>query len=474
MTSFKHLQHRLKKWDAQRLAAPQIPPLLIYGPAAEGPPPLISVLSRHHDLPQTWQQGCGTAPPREMIAALEENGCPLEREVIQGEVLFRPSRSALLPTLRLSQPQSKIFFDPHRFRVVVAGRRFGKTFLSNLELLRMAWAPGSDVWYVGPVYRQMKDTMWRELKRLAQPYLRDKPNESDLSIELCWGSRIALRSASNYDSLRGPGLNGLVLDEYADIAPQAWQEVLRPMLSDRGGVALFIGTPKGRNHLYELAQKAKTELGWASYSFTTLEGGRVPAAEIEAAQRDLDPKTFRQEYEASFENYAGLAYYAFEREKNVAAQSYHPQAKLCWALDFNLNPMASVIAQIDDRTTASDVRMGYRSVRLNVLDEIVLPHSNTQEACRVFESRARELSGGRNIQLAVYGDPAGNAGNTAAAGQSDWNIVQEFLSRCPGIQASYHVPSAHAAVRDRVNATNAMICAQSGERRLYVDPKTTQ
>src|SRR5204863_1591945 len=107
------------------------------------------------------------------------------------------------------------------------------------------------------------------------------------------------------------------------------------------------------------------ELGWAQYSFTTIDGGRVPAEEVEAAKRDLDPKTFRQEYEACFENYAGLVYYAFDRENNVAPQRYNPLLAICWALDFNLNPMSSVIAQIEDRSTAADTLMGYRSVRLN-------------------------------------------------------------------------------------------------------------
>src|SRR5579871_3094238 len=111
------------------------------------------------------------------------------------------------------------------------------------------------------------------------------------------------------------------------------------MLSDRNGKALIIGTPKGRNHFYELAQRAKSEPGWSYRSYTTLAGGRVPREEIEAARRDLDDKTFRQEYEASFENYAGLVYYGFEREKNVAPQTYNPLTYLCWALDFNRNPM---------------------------------------------------------------------------------------------------------------------------------------
>jgi hypothetical protein len=476
MTNPKSLQRRVAKLQARRAFAPHIPPLVISALDANGQSHLICVLWRHLDGHESWQHGCRIDPPSQLIALLRHYGCSLDRDMSSGEMLFRPSLDAsmLLPVITLSQAQGKVFLDSNRFRVEVAGRRFGKTFQSILELLRMAWPRNKEVWYVGPVYRQVKDTIWPDLKRMAKPYLRNRPNESDLSLELAWGSRIALRSATNYDSLRGAGLDGLVLDEFADIAPEAWQEVLRPMLSDRRGAALFIGTPKGRNHFYDLAQKAKTELGWANYSYTTIDGGRVAIEEIQAAQNDLDPKTFRQEYEASFENYGGLVYYAFEREKNVASQGYNPLLKLCWSLDFNINPMSSVIAQIDDRGTPTDSLLGYRSVRLNVLDEIVLPHSNTAEACRVFMNRLYELTGGRAVDVAVYGDPAGNAQNTAAAGKSDWNIVEELLSKCPNIRSSYHYASAHSAIRDRVNSTNAVICTHMGERRLYVDPKCRQ
>src|ERR1051326_3099997 len=85
-----------------------------------------------------------------------------------------------------------------------------------------------------------------------------------------------------------------------------------------------------------------------------------------------------------------------------------------------------------------------------------------------------KITCGRSIQLNIYGDPAGNAGHTAAAGKSDWNIVHEFLSRCPNIQPNYRVPSAHPAIRDRVNATNALICTETGEHRLHIDPKCRQ
>ncbi|MEO8373118.1 MAG: terminase family protein, partial [Candidatus Solibacter sp.] len=130
--------------------------------------------------------------------------------------------------IRLSQPQSRIFLNPSRFRVVCAGRRFGKTYLAIPELVRKVWAkPNALAWYLAPTYRQAKQIAWRELKETGRDYLAEKPNETDLSVSLIGGGRIALRGAANYDALRGPGLDFAVLDEYADMAPAVWTEIIR-------------------------------------------------------------------------------------------------------------------------------------------------------------------------------------------------------------------------------------------------------
>jgi hypothetical protein len=125
-----------------------------------------------------------------------------------------------------------------------------------VELIRAAWGPGRLAWYVAPTYKQAKRIVWKALKKMTQPYWASSPNETDLRIELMCGGTICLRGADNYDSLRGDGLDFVVLDEYASMAPQAWTEVLRPSLADRNGNALFIGTPKGFNHLHELFEGA--------------------------------------------------------------------------------------------------------------------------------------------------------------------------------------------------------------------------
>ena len=375
------------------------------------------------------------------------------------------------PDIVLKPPQGIVYNDPARFRVLVAGRRFGKSYLAVPELLRMArgyWRDGSDreAWYVAPTYKQARRDLWRPLKRLARPFIA-RANETTMTVELIGGGRISLHGAENYDGLRGAGLNGLVLDEYADIAPEAWTEALRPMLSDRLGGVLFIGTPEGFNHFYELYGVAQAgREGWKAWQFTTLQGGNVPAEEIEAARADLDERVFRQEYEASFESlYQGRVYYAFERALNVKPVEFEPAQPICWAMDFNVNPMASIVAQI----VGGEIR---------VLQEIVLPNSNTEDSCKVFRERvqpyldkmARNAYGAVPLGVSVYGDSAGNQRKTSAD-KTDWQIVKAFLARESSILIpEYHTTASNPSVKGRVNAVNAMIRNASGERRLFVAP----
>ena len=131
--------------------------------------------------------------------------------------------------VRLKSAQGRVFRHAARFRVLAAGRRFGKTYLALTELCRAAWSPGRVVWYVAPTYKQAKRIAWAPLKQMTRSYCAAKPNESELRVDLVTGGSIAIRGADNYDALRGDGLDFVVLDEYASMAPQAWTEVLSPL-----------------------------------------------------------------------------------------------------------------------------------------------------------------------------------------------------------------------------------------------------
>jgi len=363
--------------------------------------------------------------------------------------------------ITLKPPQWTVFNNDSRFRILVAGRRFGKTYLALVELCRSAWAAGRLVWYVAPTYKQAKRIAWKPLKQMTRPYWASKPNETDLRIELTTGGTICLRGADNYDSLRGDGLDFLILDEYASIAQQAWTEVLRPALADKQGRALFIGTPRGYDHLYDLYQAVQGQPHWTTFQFTTEQGGNVPKAELESATHELDERTYRQEFQASFENLtSGIVYYAFDRAGNVRPVEYDRRLPLFWALDFNINPMCAVIGQRDNDW-------------VYVLDEIVLSNSNTGAACEEFWERTTQWIARSYlpIQVEVYGDATGDARRSSAS-RTDWQLVREFLDRYRDrYRAAFHVGSSNPAVRDRVNCVNAKLRNQAGDRRLLIDPR---
>jgi hypothetical protein len=367
--------------------------------------------------------------------------------------------------IQLKSPQREVFLSPHRFRLLVAGRRFGKTYLANVELLRAASGPGRIAWYVAPTYRQAKRIAWNALKELTRPYWASKPQESDLRIELERGGTIALRGADSYDSLRGEGLDFVVLDEYASMAPAAWKEVLRPALADRKGGALFIGTPCGYNHLYDLYEGAQSQSEWATFRFSTEEGGNVSPEELQSAARELDERVYRQEFRASFETLtSGRVYYAFDRS-DIKPVRYDPRFPLCWTLDFNIDPASSVLCQV----VQGDVR---------VLDEIVLRDSSTYDVCQEFARRtknwAESVEEYRSLEVSVYGDATG-ASRRSAASRTDWEIVREFFTRrASDYNATFNVSRRNPEVKDRVNCVNAIISNARRERRLIVSPNCKQ
>jgi hypothetical protein len=352
----------------------------------------------------------------------------------------------------LSPAQTQIIEAPQRFKVVIAGRRFGKTHLSIRELCYNARLPDRTVWYVAPTYRQAKMITWKKLRnKLNDLKWAKKINETELSIELKNGSTISLKGADNYDSLRGIGLDFLVIDEFADVDPEAWFETLRPTLADKQGGALMIGTPKGMNWAHELYNMSKEYPDeWASFQFTTLEGGNVKPEEVEAARRSLDERTFRQEFEATFETFSGRVFYAFDRKYNIRPYLTEADNKqlpeLHIGMDFNVDNNSCVIA----------VRPNAHI--LQVIDEIKLMGSNTDEMVQEIRNRYP------HHRVTVYPDPAGSQRKTSAGGRTDHTIL-----RSAGFTVK--APHGHNAIRDGVNAVNAKLRSSMGITTLFFDPK---
>lgn len=348
--------------------------------------------------------------------------------------------------MKLTKPQTKIFTNPSRFRAVVAGRRFGKTFLSVAELTRNALSgEKKNCWYVAPTYKSAKEIAWDMLLSFIPKEYISKRNETNLSLTLLNGSVISLKGAEKPDNLRGRSLDFVVLDEFADMRPETWGEVIRPSLSDRQGSALFIGTPKGRNHFYDLwTAGVDGKQGWSSFQYTTIDGGNVPPEEVEQAKNDLDERTFIQEYMAGFVNYAGIIYYNFSREDSVHTISKESDI-IHIGMDFNLDPMSACIC----------IREGKK---LLFIDEIVIYSSNTDEMVDEIKTRYP------NKQICIYPDPACKQRKTSAGGRTDLSILQNA-------GFTVYVRNKHTSIRDRINAVNTQLMNANGERNIYIDPK---
>jgi phage terminase large subunit len=223
----------------------------------------------------------------------------------------------------LSPKQNEIAIDSTRFRVICAGRRFGKTILAVEEMIGVA-VSGKDkrIAYIAPTFQQARDIAWENLKRRCHPIATDI-NESQLKITLKTQdggtSIIMLKSWDAIETLRGQSFHFLVLDEVAMMRYfwNGWFEVLRPALTDTLGSVMFISTPKGYNHFYDLYMMALTDKAYKSFHATTYDNPHIQPTELDDARKQLTEDVFAQEYMADFRKQEGLVYKEFDREKHV-------------------------------------------------------------------------------------------------------------------------------------------------------------
>ena len=344
----------------------------------------------------------------------------------------------------LTEPQKTVTNSKARFRVLITGRRFGKTYLAINEIAKYSSQPNKKVWYVAPTYRQAKAICWNVLKEkmLAHRWVKTI-NHSDLTITLRNNSTITLRGSDNESALRGVGLDKLIIDEFSDVNKTAWYEVLRPTLSDTNGHALFCGSPRGfGNWSYELFKMGETNNEWESFKYTTLEGQQVSEDEIEQAKQDLDLRTFQQEYEATFVNYSGMIYYNFSREKNIVEKYKDNSLFLHIGLDFNVDPMCAVVTVIEKNI-------------VTIIDEIQIYSSNTNEMCEEIKNRYKHKN------IIVYPDPSARQRKTSAGGLTDLAILKNF---------GFDVRCKNTAplVRDRINAVNSKLKNVAGKSTLFI------
>jgi hypothetical protein len=204
---------------------------------------------------------------------------------------------------RKQQLEIHAAIETHRFSVIVAHRRLGKTVCMINHLIKQAILDNSGdgrYGYVAPYRNQAKSIAWDYLKHFATPIPNHGISEGELSIEFINGSRVRLFGADNADAIRGLYFDGIVLDEVADMKPEVWGEIVRPALSDRKGWACFIGTPRGVNLFYELYALGQTEKDWCSKIYRADETGVIDAGELESARTIMSDNQYRQEFLCDF------------------------------------------------------------------------------------------------------------------------------------------------------------------------------
>lgn len=354
-----------------------------------------------------------------------------------------------IEVIHLSKPQQKIFMSPKRYKIVNAGRRFGKSFLSGYEILRQVTKKaGSIIWYVAPTWDMAKKIMWDDWlpKHVPREWLACDPNKVDHTYTFVNGSILYVLSADNPDHLRGSGVDLVILDECAFMKDGTW-DIISPVLSDKyhNGKSLLISTPKGYNWFYEQFNNAKSLSNWDCFQFTSIEGGNIPEEEIEDKKRTMSKKMFNQEYLASFETLSNRVYEMYDVIKN------HCDTEDDWrfgdihvGIDFNVNPMTAVFFKIIKGS-------------LYIFDEIAEPNSNTQWLCGEIKHRYPKA------EVFAYPDPTCRKRQTnAAAGETDYNILRKN---------GFHVLVPHAPYpsRDKFNSVNSALCNANDECHVFID-----
>ena len=347
--------------------------------------------------------------------------------------------------LILTKERKEVLKHPARFKVITAGRRFGKSVLGLMFLLKGEMLQGENRWYITPTYRQGKLTVWPMLKSIIRNQPDWKINETELSCTRS-GATIAIKGSDAADSLRGAELSRVVLDEYAYQKAGVFEEVIYPMLTTTQGNALLIGTPDGfsSNNFYDYFLKGQgSDPDWKSWQYRTIDGGFVNEEELKLAKSNLDERAYNQEFLASFETAANRAAWAFNRNEHLKVAEELSSYQVV-GIDFNVDYMSAVLVSI------------YGDQTIHYIDEIRQNNSSTEMICKAIKEKWSKVK-------EVYPDPAGNARSTTS-NRSDHQILKDF-----GFEV--YARKNHPSNIDRLNALNRKLKDASGKISMTIDPK---
>lgn len=349
----------------------------------------------------------------------------------------------------------RLQFQPYHDRTqrwawIVAHRRFGKTVGCINELIKGALIcskPEPRYAYIAPLYTQAKDVAWGYLKHFTAGIPGVTAHESELRVDLPNGGRVRLYGAENYDRMRGIYLDGAIMDEYGDMDPRVWPEVIRPALSDRQGGATFIGTPKGRNGFYELGYGnpetswlgAVNDPDWFTMTLKASETAIIPQAELDDARKIMTPEQYEQEYECSFDaaivgSYYGRELAELERQGRIRSAPWEPSLPVYTAWDLGLDDATAIwfvqaagseVRVIDyyetNNTALSDIARELLNGRRYTYAEHILPHDAEIRELMTAKSRKESLEalGLRPITIA-----------TRQSVEEGINAARQMLPKC--------------------------------------------
>lgn len=353
-----------------------------------------------------------------------------------------------------------------RFPVVPAGRRSGKTERAKRFIAKMAMAnPGEMYFIAAPTRDQVKKIYWDDMKKLCFCSLHKKPpSEGNMTIFMDNGTQIQLIGLDRPERIEGVFWSGGVIDEIADIKPEAWEANIRPALDTYNPTrpeyrawCWLIGVPDGLNHYYEMAQYAENanDPEWECFHWKSSE--ILPPETIAAAKRQMSKKQYQQEYEADFVGATGRIYEDYTKA-NHTSETIQPHEQLMWMHDQNFTPLSSAIGV--RRNEGKD---------LYLLDEIVLISAVSKQSAIEFVDKFKNH---QNKHVIIYGDPAGRAGEKHGHA-SDYTDIEGVL-RVNGWTFERKVKNAAPAIKDRQNAVRAKICTADDVISLYVNPLTAK
>lgn len=377
--------------------------------------------------------------------------------------------------LRGLTPLQKHFLvnTQHRFFVIPSGRRSRKTLISSRKILYAALRTAGGRFFQGaPTFQQAKGIFWDRLKANTRVFWGKKPSETELVVFLKNGSEIHVEGLDKPERVEGQVWHGCHITEFPNLKPDAWPAHIRPVLSDTLGFAMLDGVPEGRNHFFDLAlyacngiipetqpiDGAFAENGeWCYYHWFSSDV--LAPAEIEEARRNLDERTFKQEYEGQFLSYEGVLYYNFDRQRNVSdiRAQYLAGRQPFLSCDFNKSPMVWMVGQQDGKTGL-------------IVDEIELQfNAKTQQMAQIFCER---YSGHGDRLVYITGDASGNH-ESIRDHTTDYLLIEEVL-KANGWRVIFDVPKANPNVNNRVNVVCSLLHTTSGGVRLFLNSKCTR